>query len=343
MIYGQIQVSGFEFSLFTENSGLSKDSIFRRSVEEYGIEKMQHFALKQGVLKTKDFFQGIILKGVDTTFNNDFYKQSKFEGLPLSGAKNEVLLSKILLKQLKLNIGESVMIIFPGKNIRRRKLKIMGVFSTEFHTFDKYNAFSSMELVQDLNNWGDEKIGGIEVFLKEGIDSEKANDNIYMSLGNNYISKTIRDLFPELYYWLETLNMNTYIIVTLMTIISVVSVISFLLILVLDRMEMVGILKVLGINNHSVSLLFLFLTTKIVFKGLLIGNVIAFGIIFLLNTLKIIPLDSTVYFIDYLPAKFDLISFLLIDGLMLLASVLSLIFPASIITRVSPSKVLRFQ
>ncbi len=316
----------------------------------------QATATQPGIIKTDDNFHGIVLKGVSNDFNWDFFKQYLKEGKIPAISKDsvckEVLVSKKVMELMKLRVGDKIRTYFiiDGK-VRVRPLTISGVYSTGFSDYDKLVIISDIKHIQKLNGWEQNQCGTIEVLTDAPEKIDEANDEVFSVIGNkvdvqsqkSLRSRTIREMNPQIFSWLDMLDMNVVIILALMMLVSSFTIISGLLILILGRTNMIGILKTLGAQNWSIRKIFIYQTLFLVGKGMLIGNIVGLTLCLLQKQFGLIGLDAENYYVDTVPISLSFTNWLLINIGVLATSALMLVGPTYIITKISPAETIRFE
>lgn len=344
IINGDIKITGYEVSTSKVYNGINLDSIYNRSIEKFGVSHKQNYSIKQGVIKTNKVFTGILAKGIDSTFNKNFYTLSNHKGKKIGSNINETIVSENILNKLSLKIGDYIIVVFYDKNIRKRKLKIIGTYKTGIKDWDDYHILCNINLIRKINKWGNNKVDGIEVFLKDKSNINKKNDDIYLSLKHHYISKTVDDIFPEIKSWLATLNINSYIIISIMTVVNIISIVSFFLIIIISQLNKIGLLKIIGCKNSVISNVFSIIGMRVIIYSMLIGNLLFFISIFLLNKIKIIKVDANAYMVNYIYADFDVINILLVNIFIVFVALVTLVITSKIIiNKMSPRDILRYQ
>ena len=316
----------------------------------------QATATQPGIIKTDDNFHGIVLKGVSNDFNWDFFKQYLKEGKIPAISKDsvckEVLVSKKVMELMKLRVGDKIRTYFiiDGK-VRVRPLTISGVYSTGFSDYDKLVIISDIKHIQKLNGWKQNQCGTIEVLTDAPEKIDEANDEVFSVIGNkvdvqsqkSLRSRTIREMNPQIFSWLDMLDMNVVIILALMMLVSGFTIISGLLILILGRTNMIGILKTLGAQNWSIRKIFIYQTLFLVGKGMLIGNIVGLTLCLLQKQFGLIGLDAENYYVDTVPISLSFTNWLLINIGVFATSALMLVGPTYIITKISPAETIRFE
>ncbi len=314
-----------------------------------GIRHIQVFAVKPGIIQANEEIEGIILKGVDGGFDWEFMTKYIKEGRALelkdSVMSNEILISRQTANRLKVGVGDKFTIHFPEKNEqRKRRFVIAGIYKTGLEEYDKKFALADIRQVQQLSNWGPEEITGFEVFLDDLDDLEIMTNYIYYDiLPPNLYAETIRDKFREVFDWLDLQDINEIVILVLMLVVAIINMVTALLILILERTNMIGILKALGSANWTVRKIFLYYAGYIVLMGLFWGNLLGLGLCFLQDTFEFIKLSEENYYLSVAPIHINWWAVLLLNIGTLLITVLALIVPSYLVTRISPVKAIRFK
>ncbi len=353
------KVAGFAAPLkvvpFDRNNSLEEqplvysDSLINALRNFEGIKHVQITAQKAGVLKTGNQIQGVVLKGVGNDYDWDFLKKSLVKGrlpdLSLPKASKEVLVSQKLADILNLDTGGFIRVWFIGNNTqtRGRKLKISGIYNTSLEEFDNRYIIGDIRHIQKLNGWNKNSAGSIEILTGNIKNINMLAYKLYRVLPFDLTVKTVFDEYPEIYNWLNLLDTNVVVILVLMILVSGITMISTLFIIIIERTNMVGILKALGAYDNSVRKIFFYKASGIIFKGMLWGNILAVTFYFLQSRYHLLKLDAASYYVNYVPVQLSLGGFLLINAGAFLMLLLILIIPSYTITRISPSKALRYE
>lgn len=319
------------------------------------VTHVERFAYKQGILKTDSDFLGVMFKGVGPEFNPSFIQQNLIEGtVPLFSDEksgNKLLISKNMADKLKVKAGERIFAYFiDDAGIRVRKFTILGIYQTNLNQYDEYICYADLYTVVKLNGWAADQASGAGVMVK---DFERVNEveshfikkinKTEDSYGETYSSQTIQDINPQIFSWLNLLDLNVLIIIILMMVVATVTMISGLLIIILECTNMIGVLKALGATNRSIRHVFLWFSAFVIGQGLIIGNVIGFAIILLQKQFGILKLDPTVYYINAVPVEINIPLFLMLNILTFVFCVFVLIAPSYLISHISPTKSIRYE
>lgn len=312
------------------------------------------FATKPGILKTDDDFSGVVLKGITADYPVEILSQYIVEGafpdLSTENATDEILISRYIADRLRLHAGDALHCYFVEENVRARKFTIAGIYQTNLTEYDRFFIFGDARHVQRLNGWHDDQYSGVEIRLHDADATDAVNDRLYAVLlgvsdryGNPCFTQTIRELNPQLFNWLDLLDMNVWVILALMSLVSGFTMISGLLIIILEHTRMIGTLKALGAGNRSIRRIFLYVALFLVGKGILWGDVLGIGVCLLQKYLHVLKLDPEIYYIPAVPVDFNFLYLLLLNVGGFIISSLMLIAPSYIISAIRPAKTLKFE
>ena len=330
------------------------DSMMTALADYPEISHVQRFSTKPGMIKTDDAFQGMVLKGVGPEFDPHFIKEYLVEGeIPVfsdSVSTNQVLISKALATKMKLKLGDKIYTYYIQDDIRARRLTIAGIYQTNFSEYDNLFLLTDLNLVNRLNGWQPEQVTGVELQVKdydklEDITYEIATDidNRQDELGGVYYVRNIEQLNPQIFAWLDLLDLNVWVILILMIGVAGFTMISGLLIIILERTNMIGILKALGENNTSIRKIFLYISFFLIGKGMIWGNVIGIVLCLVQSYFRVVKLDPSVYYLDAVPIDLTVFSIVLLNIGTLAAAMLMMLGPSYLITKIHPAKSIRFE
>lgn len=352
-----IQIMNYDYNQSYETNPISPDTILLESLRNIqGVKHIQKFATKPGMIKTGNAIQGVVLKGVSTDFNWDFFKGIIVEGdtlhIDASTRSDEILISRKLSQMLHLKVGDDLPMYFLQKNKiapRGRKFKIKGVFDSNLSEFDKLYALVDIKQVQRLNNWDKTQISGLEIQIDNFDNIERIGQEV-SSVATSFIdesgvmlrTRTILDLQPQIFGWLDLLDMNVLVILVLIMIVAGFNMVSGLLILILERTNMIGILKALGIQNSSLRKVFLYLATFIVGRGLIWGNFIGVSFCLIQKYTGLIKLDPENYYLETVPIQITFWHLLILNVTTILLTTLMMLGPSYLASKISPVKAIRF-
>ena len=310
------------------------------------VKKVSTFASKPGILKTDSAFQGIIFKGTDYW---DYFADNLVEG-ELPSAKNEVIISTVLADQLHLTVGDAILCYFVQEDLRVRKLYISGLYNTCMSEMDRLFVLGNIDLVRQLNQWKNSQSSGVEVLVDDLKYLQEVADRVYFATvgrldeaGNAFYTQTLEQLNPQIFGWLDLLDMNVVIIIVLMLCVSGFSIITGLIILILESITLIGTLKALGANNRFVRRIFIYEAILLVGKGMLWGNILGLGIVALQYFTQAIPLDAAVYYVSYVPMAFPWGWLVALNIGVLLVAWVIMLAPSAIVSQISPARVMHFE
>ena len=330
--------------------------VFGRETDRYveqdtegGIRHIQVFVLKPGIIQTKKAIEGIILKGVDRDFDWDFMQDYLVEGealsLPDSAMSNEILVSQQTADRLELELGDRFIVHFVQQNEQlKRAFSVVGIYKTGLEEYDSKFALVDIRKLQQLLNWDEDQVGGFEVFIEDIDDLEFYTEYIYLDrLPNDLYAESIREKFPNIFEWLELQDINEVVILALMLVVSIINMITALMILILERTNMIGTLKALGSTNWSIRKIFLFYAAYIICVGLFWGNLIGLGLCWLQDRFEFIKLSEADYYLAVAPVEVNIWLVVGLNVLTLVVTLIFLIIPSYLVSRISPVKAIRFK
>jgi len=340
-----------------ETVPIDKKQDFYPSITQLkGVKHIQVFAIKAGIIKTKTEIQGVVLKGVDKDFDWSFFEKNIIEGTHFnvndtSKTKN-ILISNYQAKLLKLGVGDDVFIYFIQNPPRLRKYKIVGIYETGLQEYDEKFVLADINDIQKLNDWkldNTELISGFEILIDDYDDLTEMTETVRDAVGYKFDDKgsklkveNILQLNPQIFDWLNLTNMNVIVILVIMIFVSAINMVTGLLIIILERTNMIGILKSLGCSDWNIRKIFIYNASFIMAKGLFWGNLIGIFICLMQYFFKIIPLDPSSYYVNTVPINFSLWHLFLLNFGTLIITILVLLIPSYIITKIDPIKAINF-
>jgi lipoprotein-releasing system permease protein len=318
-----------------------------------GVKNVQPFAIKAGIIKTGEEIYGAVLKGVDQQYDWEFIKSHLVDGTVFSVndsvRSGKVVLSRKTADLLRLGVGDRFTMYFIQDPPRARTFEIEGIYSTSLEEFDKLYIYSDIKQVQRLNDWDPGQVSGYEVLLEDmatlSVTAEKVMDLVgydFMEDGSRLKVETIRQKYVQIFDWLNLQDMNVVVLILLMLIVAGFNMISGLLILILERTNMIGILKALGTTNASIRKIFLYQSAYLTLVGLLWGNLIGLALCLVQKYFHLISLDPSSYYLDTVPINLNAVHILLLNLGTMTIIFMFLLFPSMIIARISPDKSIRF-
>lgn len=330
------------------------DSMMKALTTFPEIKHVERYSTKPGMIKTTDAFQGMVLKGVGAEFDATFFKKHLIEGeFPTfsdSASSNKVVISRSLASKLRLKLGDRIYTYYVQQEVRVRRLTIVGIYETNFSEYDNLFLITDLHMVNRLNGWEKDQVSGVELQVTdydrlEEITNQlgEVTDNRIDRYGSSYYVRNILQMNPQIFAWLDLLDMNVWVILFLMVGVAGFTMISGLLIIILERTNMIGILKALGAGNYTIRKTFLWFSVFLIGKGMIWGNAIGLAFCFVQSYFGLFKLDPQTYYIDTVPISFNVLWWLLINIGTLLVSVLMLIGPSFLITRINPATSMRYE
>ena len=351
-----VQITSLESNNSYEHQPIAISPDLKNKLESNSdISHIQSYITKPGIIKTKDDFQGIILKGVSDDYDWKFFSDNLLEGSILKNAEvpdgsYPALISKSIANKLHFKLGDSFHTYFIDNPVRVRTFKIVGIYSSNFEEYDKVFIITDKKLLTRLNDWGDDMVSGVEVFIKDFDKLDQVSQCIFFQLanmkdrlGNSYYSRSVKSLNPIIFNWLDLLDMNVWIIIILMIAVSGVTMISGILIIILERTNMIGILKAIGTSDMTIQRIFLYLSSHLIIQGMLWGNVIALAFCLLQKYFHIIRLNPAIYYLSSVPVDLNIWYILLINVGTLIISILMMVGPSFLISKITHAKSIRFE
>ena len=347
-----------EFVSMQENANqpvCMDDSTLQRLKSIPGIAHVQRFAMKQGILKTDEDFLGVMFKGVGPEFDSTFIATNMVEGhMPTFSdtvSTNQLVISRLMADKLRVKAGDRIFAYFLGNDdVRTRRFTIAGIYATNLRHFDESICLVDLYSTVKLNGWETDQASGAELTLNDfdaldlvARDVTREIDRTQDRYGNTYTSRTVTAANPQIFSWLDLLDLNVWIILGLMVAVAAFTMISGLLIIILERTQMIGLLKALGAKNSTVRHTFLWFAAFIIGKGLVIGNIIGLGLCLLQHFTGVVKLDAAAYYVETVPVEINIPLILLLNIATLLLSVLVLIGPSYLISHIHPSKSMRYE
>ena len=322
-----------------------------------GVENIQHvqrYSTKTGMIMTSDNFQGMMLKGIGQEYDLTFLQNHMIEGeIPVftdSVASNKVVISKTIADKLSLKLGDKLFTYYVEDNVRARRLTVSGIYQTNFSAYDDFFLITDIYTVNRLNKWKPNQVGGIELDIADYDQLPYVNDELRTMLfehrdeyGENYFCRSVEEANPQIFAWLELLDVNVWVILILMTGVAGFTMISGLLIIILDRTNMIGVLKALGANNTAIRKIFLTFSAFLIGKGMFWGNVVGLSLCLIQYLFEPIKLDPADYYVSTVPLEMNIGYYILLNICTFAISMLMLIAPSYLISRIHPARSIRFE
>ncbi|HOK51284.1 MAG TPA: FtsX-like permease family protein [Bacteroidales bacterium] len=349
-----IQVVNYDANTSLETTPIEKQTSIIEAIKSInGVRHVQTFAIKAGLIKTDTDIQGIVLKGIDSEYDWTFFRNCLVEGNTFevndTSPTTSVVISQYLSKILNLKVNDEFLTYFIQDPPRVRKFVVKGIYRTDVDEIDKTFILCDIAHIQKLNNWNRNQISGYEIALGDfgQIDELKSEINeaiSYETLSKNYVLKveSIKDKYPQVFDWLGLMDMNVVVILILMLAVSGFNMIAGLIILILDRTQMIGILKSMGASNKSIRNIFLIQSLRIIFIGLFYGNLIGIGLCLIQDHFKLIQLDPASYYVNYVPVFLHPGYILILNIGAAVVTFIMLLIPSRIISRLNPAETIKF-
>jgi len=346
---GDVQITRYDLNNSFEHSPFVMDGETKKMLKNNrDIEYYYPFATKPAILSANNEIEGINFKGIDKSYKWDYIKQHIISGTIIdfsdsTAAMQELLISNYTANRLKLKTGDDFIMYFVQNQLRPRKFKIVGIYDIGVEDIDKGFVLGNLNIIKRLNNWKANEIGGIEIRIKDFNRLKPIADNIYENLPRHLRSYSIEENFPNIFTWLGLLDVNTNVLLILMLIVGVINMVTALLIMILEKTNMIGMLKSFGASNWSIMKIFLYNAAYLIGIGLLLGNILGLGLGFLQQSTHIFKLNQASYFLAYAPIEFHFIDVLLLNIVTIVVCLTVLIIPSLLISKVSPLKAIRFK
>ncbi len=342
-----IQISKYDSRGQIEGSPISTNKDFYPELQDQkGIKHIQVFANKGAILKTDEDNLGVVIKGISHDFSWDFFKDYITEGeiLKIDTEKktNNIIVSESIANKLNLKLNESVLAYFIQQPPRLRKFTISGIYNTGLGEMDDKIIMADIRHIQKLNGWENHQVGGFEVLVDDFDQLDEMDELIYESIDYGLTSTSIKEIRMDIFNWLELQDMNVIVIISLLVLVCGIDIISALLILILERTNMIGVLKAMGAQNRSIRKVFIYNAAYLIISGLIYGNLLGLGICYLQMEFGFLTLPQEAYFIDVVPIKLDFLNLMLLNIGTLFTCLLMLIIPSNLIANVDPVKSIRF-
>ena len=346
---GDIQVVKLDLNNSIENSPFPADNNFvKRAIAVNNINTVVPFAMKPGIIKTHTEIEGVILKGVDKTYNWAFFKKNLVAGKVLDftdtvESKKQLLISQVTANRLQLKVGDKILMYFVQVPMRIRSFTITGIYSTGIEDVDKQYVIGDLSLINRLNSWKPDEIGGYEIGINNFDDINNTANNIDNILPTKLKSYTVIENYGVIFGWLDLLDGNTKVVLVLMILVAVINMISALLIMIVERTTTVGMLKAMGASNWAIQKIFLYNAFYLIGLGMLFGNLFGIGVGIFQSQTHFFKLDQASYYMSFVPIQFNWIELLLLNLGTLVICLLVMIGPSMLVTRIEPVKAIQFK
>ena len=331
------------------------DTLYRQLTALPEISHVERYTMAQGILKTDADFLGVAFKGVGADYDLHFLQQhvkaGKIPQFSTDKSSYQLVISGAMADKLQLKVNDRVYAYFIGQdNVRARKFTIVGIYETNLNQFDQLLCFTDYSIPQKLNGWEKDQCSGAELLVRDFEQLERTAKKVQLMVnhdsdryGETFTSQTIQESYPQIFTWLDLLDINVWIILALMVCVAGFTMISGLLIIILERTQMIGLLKALGARNQTVRHTFLWFAAFIISQGLLLGNVIGIGLVLLQQHTGFISLDPSSYYVDTAPMELNIPVLLALNVATLIICIFVLIAPSFLISHISPARSMRYE
>ncbi len=346
-----LQISKYTLNQSYEEQPISTERSFLKNIKniDKNIARGQIFSQKTALMRANEEVFGVVLKGISTDFDTLRFQKNLQEGKMLqfstsndSTHSNELVVSRFIAEKLNLKLQDKVILYFIQDPPKVRKLTVSGIYKTDIEDFDKRFVLCDNRLLQGVNSWADTLTGGYEIFLKDFDQINHSEDIVYEAMDSDMQLLKVTDLYLHFFDWFVILNRNIYIFLAVIIFVACFNVISILLILIMERTNMIGLLKALGATQKQIQLIFIYNGWQILWKGLLIGNSLAIGFAFLQDYFQFLKLDANTYYMETVPIAWNWQLLIVLNIIIALLTALILWIPVKIIANISPVKAIRF-
>ncbi|MHC2991160.1 ABC transporter permease [Pontibacter sp. HJ8] len=341
-----LQISKYDTNNSFEGAPISSATGINSTEDIPGIQHIQPFARKTAIIKTDDEVLGVVLKGVGKDYDLDAMKQNLDEGKLISfndtASSKDVMLSRRIADKLRLKVGDEAIFYFIQNPPRARKLKVSGVFNTGLEEFDEVFVIGDLQLIRELNNWPDSVAGGVEILLKDFDQIDVVADQVFDKMNYDLQLEKITDRHAQLFDWLQLLRKNVIIFLVLIIFVATFNMVSTVFIMIIERINMIGVLKAVGATDAQIRKIFYFRGLNLTLKGMLWGNVIGLGFCVIQYYFEVIPLDPENYYMDTVPISWNFGVIVILNVITLLMTMLAILIPAAMVARIKPVKAIKF-
>lgn len=344
---GHLLVSEYSLGTSYQEDPVSMEyEVYQHPENFQFIEHIQEFSHKPGLIKTKEEVDGVVLKGVGESFSLDRFagniREGQFITFKKDGFSNEVVISKKIANRLKLKVGDPFIIHFIQDPPRARRLDVVGIYETGLEDFDDRIILGDINVIRRLNGWDETTAGGFEIYLKDEDQLEEAFLFLYDNVESNLLIQKVTDKYIQIFDWLHLINNNVTIFLTLILFVASFNMVSIVLILIMERTQMIGILKAMGAADSMIRRIFRYQGMALIFKGLFFGNLVGLGLCFIQYRFQVIKLDQDSYYMSFVPIEWDWMVVLFLNLLIFLVVALVMILPTTAVSRMNPIKSIRF-
>jgi len=346
---GDIQYIKYDLNSSYENSPfVLNDNILKETRNYKGVIHAAPFATKPGIIKANDEVEGVIFKGIDQSYDWSYFDKIMIAGKTINfkdstQAGKEIIISDFLARRLNLKVGDDFLMYFIQESLRKRKFEIVGIYNTGVEEVDKTYIIGAISLVKKLNNWKESEVGGYEIRITNFEELDQFSTNLSNLLPPQIKTVSVRDNYPVIFDWLSLLDVNAQVVLGLMLIVAVINMISALLIMILERTNMIGLLKALGETNWGIRKIFLYQAFYLVGIGMLFGNIFGLGLGYFQKKTQFFKLDEASYYMKFIPIEFNFSDIVFINLGTLITCLMVLLVPSMLVSKISPIKAISFK
>ncbi|MBR0077481.1 MAG: ABC transporter permease [Bacteroidales bacterium] len=344
-----IRISNYDLNYSYDPRPFDKNQPFLEELKQNpDITNFQYFSTKVAIIKTADQVEGVVLKGIDSTFSWSHFQENMVAGTPIDVASDTltsgVVMSAAMAKKLRLQIGDKVFAYFVQDPPMQRRFRLDGLYETGMPEYDGKFILADLRHVQKISGWDSNYVGGIEILIRDYDKIDEVGAFVNDRIGYKLKAETIRELYPAIFQWTDLFNTNVIVLLCITIFICIITLISTFFIIILEQTSTIGILKAMGMTTQRVRNVFMFIGLRVIVKGMIIGNVVGVGLCLLQKYLHIIKLDPSSYYVPYVPIQFDIPVILLVNLGILLLCMLVLLIPANFVSKkVTPITAIKFE
>nr|WP_158826009.1 FtsX-like permease family protein [Mucilaginibacter sp. JXJ CY 39] len=346
---GDLQITKFDNNFSYENTPFKIDPGFEHLVKgDAQITRLMPYATKPGIIKANDEIEGVILKGVDKNYNWTTFRKTLMAGTVINmadsvAAQKQIMISSYTAARLKLKVGDDFLMYFIQETSRKRKFTIVGIYEVGVEDVDKTFVIGNLSIIQRLNDWSANEVGGYELQVANFGERAQAYDSLNAILPTYLHAYTIDETYPTIFEWLKLLDVNAQVMLILMVVVAVINMISALLIMILERTAMIGMLKAMGADNWRIQKIFLYNAAYLIGLGLLLGNLLGVGLGVIQNNTHFLKLDKASYYMTFVPIELEALDVMLLNLGTLVVCLLVLMIPSTLVSKISPVRAIRFK
>lgn len=344
-----IRISNYDLNYSYDPRPFDRNQPFLEELKQNpDITNFQYFSTKVAIIKTADQVEGVVLKGIDSTFSWSHFQENMVAGTPIDVASDTltsgVVMSAAMAKKLRLQIGDKVFAYFVQDPPMQRRFRLDGLYETGMPEYDGKFILADLRHVQKISGWDSNYVGGIEILIRDYDKIDEVGAFVNDRIGYKLKAETIRELYPAIFQWTDLFNTNVIVLLCITIFICIITLISTFFIIILEQTSTIGILKAMGMTTQRVRNVFMFIGLRVIVKGMIIGNVVGVGLCLLQKYLHIIKLDPSSYYVPYVPIQFDIPVILLVNLGILLLCMLVLLIPANFVSKkVTPITAIKFE